>query len=61
MQKRISNNFRVISALSMIGIVFLHAKFIYSRWNEPLIENDIISWGSNFFQLLISEQITVHG
>ena len=58
MEKRVSNNFRIISSLSMIGIVFLHAKFIRSRWNETLIENDPISWTSNFFQLLISEQIT---
>jgi len=42
----------------MIGIVFLNSKFIRSRWNETLIENDPISWISIFFQLLISEQIT---
>jgi len=58
MEKRVSNNFRFISSLSMIGIVFLHSKFIRSRWNETLIENDPISWISIFFQLLISEQIT---
>ena len=53
----VSRRFKIVSALSMIGILFIHSKFINSRWGEDF-GTSFYSYVSVSLQYLISEQIT---
>ncbi|MDA9201824.1 acyltransferase [Flavobacteriaceae bacterium] len=53
----VSRRFKLVSALSMVGILFIHSKFINSRWGEEL-GSSLYSYISVSVQYLISEQIT---
>jgi surface polysaccharide O-acyltransferase-like enzyme len=53
----ISNRFRIVSAFSMIAVVWIHAKFIASRWQSVMEDESIISRLSAVIQYVFSENI----
>lgn len=57
LSNEVSRRFKLVSALSMVGILFIHSKFINSRWGEEL-GSSLYSYISVSLQYLISEQIT---
>ena len=57
LSSEVSRRFKLVSALSMIGILFIHSKFINSRWGEDF-GSSLYSYVSVSVQYLISEQIT---
>lgn len=57
LSNEISKRFKLVSALSMVGILFIHSKFILSRWGETF-GTSFFSYISVSLQYLISEQVT---
>lgn len=57
LSNEISKRFKLVSALSMLGILFIHSKFILSRWGETF-GSSFYSYVSVSVQYLISEQVT---
>lgn len=52
-----SQKFRFVSTLSMIAVVFIHAKFIMSRWDSCMDTNTVIGRISDIVQFSISEML----
>lgn len=55
--KEQSIKFKIVSSLSMIGVVFIHSKFIMSRWGETMQTDSFWSVLSSALQYVVSEQI----
>lgn len=53
----VSKKFRFVSTLSMLAVVFIHAKFIMSRWNGFMDKTTLMGKVSDVVQFTISEQI----
>lgn len=54
---QISQKFRFVSTLSMIAVVFIHAKFIMSRWNACMDTDTMMGRISDIVQFSISEML----
>lgn len=54
---KVSQKFRFVSTLSMIAVVFIHAKFIMSRWDASMDMSTRMGRVSDIVQFIISEQI----
>lgn len=52
-----SQKFRLVSTLSMIAVVFIHAKFIMSRWDTCMNTDTTIGRISDIVQFSISEML----
>lgn len=52
---QISNRFRFVSLCSMIAVVFIHSKFIMSRWSKYIDTNLLIGKLSDIIQYSTSE------
>lgn len=54
---QVSRKFRLISTYSMVAVVFIHAKFIMSRWDACMNTDTAMGKISDIVQFSISEQI----
>lgn len=54
---RVQQKFKLVSTLSLIAVVFIHGKFIMSRWDFCMDTNTWMGRVSDIVQFSISEQI----
>lgn len=56
-EKDLSSRFRLVSSLSLIGVVIIHSKFIMSRWDKWVDASSLMGTVSWNIQYIISENI----